>query len=52
LKPLLSKYKNEIQKFIDDIKGSGSDLLKEGVKQGSSFAKAQLNDPSNLMRAA
>jgi hypothetical protein len=52
LRHILEKHKDQIQKFIDDIKNSGSELAKEGFKEGMSYAKGAMNDPSNIMKAA
>lgn len=45
--PLIKQHKEKIQKIIDEIKGAGSELAKEGI----SAAKKELNDPNNLMKA-
>ncbi len=48
VKPLLSQHKDKIQRFIDEIKGSASDLSQE-AKQA---ALKELNDPNKLLKAA
>lgn len=44
----MAQHKDKIQAFIDDIKGSASEAMKEAK---SNIAK-ELNDPANMMKAA
>ena len=44
----MAQHKDKIQAFIDDVKGSASDALKEG----KNAAMKELNDPANMMKAA
>ena len=48
LKPALSKNKEKIQKFIDEVKGGAASIAKEGVAN----LKEAAADPSNMMKAA
>lgn len=47
VKPILSQHKDRIQAFIDEVKGSASDLSKDA----KAAAMKELNDPNNLMKA-
>jgi len=46
--PILKQHKSSIQAFIDEIKGSASDVASAAKDQ----AAKQLNDPANLLKAA
>lgn len=46
--PILKTHKESIQAFIDEIKGSAA----EAANAAKEEAKAQLNNPANLMKAA
>jgi receptor expression-enhancing protein 5/6 len=46
LSPLLKAYQPQIENFINDIKGSAS----EAMKEGAAAARQQLSDPSNMMK--
>lgn len=46
--PILKQHKQSIQAFIDEIKGSASDV----ATHAKSEAAKQLNDPANLIKAA
>ena len=48
VKPILIQHKDKIQKFIEEIKGSAG----EAVNEAKNEAKKQLNDPTNIMKAA
>lgn len=46
--PVLKQYKQSIQDFIDEIKGSASDVASAAKDQ----ALKEMNNPANLMKAA
>ena len=46
--PILKTHKDSIQAFIDEIKNSAGDAANAAKEE----AKAQLNNPANLMKAA
>lgn len=48
IKPIMTQYKDNIQAFIDDVKGSAS----EAMKEGKAAAMKELNDPANMLKAA
>ena len=46
--PILKQHKDKIQQFIDEVKGSASEVASAAKDQ----AKKELNNPANLMKAA
>ena len=48
VKPQLIKYRPQIEKLINDVKGGASELAKEAKNE----ALKQAHDPKNLMKAA